>query len=94
MAWRKHSVERTHSGWARWGNFERLLPANNNTEPQSDSEALIIKRRLEVLQAVEEKVKDIAGLHVPSRDPHEMVLRVIQIRMSKLRSASSSLKTV
>lgn len=70
---------------ASWGDFERLLPANNNYQPQAEPDALIMKRRLAVLQAVEQKVKALTESQAPSRATNELILRVIEVRMSKLR---------
>ena len=79
---------------ASWGNLERLLPANNNYEPQAEPDALIMKRRLAVLQAVEQKVKALTESRAPSRATNELVLRVIEVRMSKLRGKPDYVKAM
>ena len=83
MVLRTEKVERIDAGWET---FENLLPANNNTERQEDTKSLVMKRRLQVLEAIEQKVKAISGPRHRSDATEELALRVIQIRMSKLRS--------
>ncbi len=91
MVCRTEKKERQESAWDK---FENLLPANNNVDPHSSPEAHVLKRRLEVLQAVERKVKDMTATRAPDPHPSELVLRVIQIRMNKLKSGFREFEAV